>query len=102
MKLTRKSKELLLTGKGTINLNWVNLISKVRFEGDKIYPKEWKVSKRHISLSDGMPGLKQLLSAQGYKFKEGNDAPRGGVEGDFIKVSKVAMTFLMGIRNSKN
>jgi hypothetical protein len=102
MKLTRKSKELLLTGKGDINLNWVNLISKVRFEGDKIYPKEWKGSKRYMSLSDGMPGLKQVLNAQGYKFTEGNDAPRGGVEGDFIKVSKVAMTFLIGIRNSKN
>jgi len=49
-----------------------------------------------------MPGLKQLLSAQGYKFTTGNDAPRGGVEGDFIKISNTAIIFLMGIRNSKN
>jgi len=100
--LTKKTASLIITGKGTINLKWVNLIANCIFDKNKIYPKKWKGSKRHMSLSDGMPGLKQLLSAQGYKFTTGNDAPRGGVEGDFIKVSNTAIIFLMEIRNLKN
>jgi len=48
------------------------------------------------------PRIKAMLESQGYKFTTGNDAPRGGVEGDFIKVSNTAIIFLMGIRNSKN
>mgnify|MGYP007046279391 CR=1 FL=1 len=41
--------------------------------------------------------LTQLLKLAGYKWTEGNDAPRGGAQGDFIKVSKAAVNFLKSL-----
>jgi len=99
MKLTKKTTELIITRKGTIHAHYISATQGISIIGNKLYCKKWQ---GHNTLKDVSPRIKAMLESQGYKFTTGNDAPRGGVEGDFIKVSKVAMTFLMGIRNSKN
>jgi len=99
MKLTKKTTELIITRKGTIHAHYISATQGTSIVGNKLYCKKWQ---GHKTLKDVSTRIKAMLESQGYKFTTGNDAPRGGVEGDFIKVSKVAMEFLMGIRNSKN
>lgn len=41
--------------------------------------------------------LTQILRLAGYKWAEGNDAPRGGAQGDYIKISKTAVNFLKSL-----
>ena len=43
----------------------------------------------------GMGALGSMLKDLGYKFLEGNDAPRGGAQGYYIKVSKIALDTLI-------
>jgi len=99
MKLTRKTEKLILTKKDSVNARYINAAQSVYIVGRKLYCKKWT---GHRTLKDVSPRIKEMLKSQGYKFTTGNDAPKGGVEGDFIKVSKIAMAFLRGIRNLKN
>lgn len=63
-------------------------------KGNKIYCKRWVGSNRHKSLKDVSHLITEMLFDLGYKYSEGNDAPRGGAEGDFIKVGKIGMKTL--------
>lgn len=50
--------------------------------------KSWRGRGRNISLSDcEHRNCEDLFSALGIAYNTGNDAPRGGVAGDFIEVS---------------
>ena len=96
MKLTKKTTELIITKKGNLNMHYVNAAWGICICHNRLYCKRVKGTRT----LDSSLKVKEMLQSQGYKFSEGNDASRGGVEGDFIKVSKVAMTFLMEIKNS--
>jgi len=59
--------------------------------GRKIYHTEYRGSGRHVSVASRAAYLRGILDALGYKYTEGNDAPRGGASGDYIKVSAYVM-----------
>jgi hypothetical protein len=98
MKLTRKTEKLILTKKGSINAHYISAAQSVHIVGCKLYCKKWT---GHRTLKDVSPRIKEMLKSQGYKFTTGNDAPKGGVEGDFILISSTAINFLMGIKKLK-
>lgn len=93
-----KTKKLILTKQGKVNFIYSNAINNCTINdvANKIYPKQW--GKNGASLKDQSHHIKKVLDAQGYKYKLGNDAPRGGKEGDFIKVSSVALNFLRSLK----
>lgn len=92
-----KTKKLITRKDGQVKHLYANAIYNCRIEGNKLYPKYW--GHKGGSLIDNSRWILEVLEAQGYKYSLGNDAPRGGKSGDFIKVSKVAMNFLLKVKN---
>jgi hypothetical protein len=54
--------------------------------GQEIRPVVTSGSGRHISNQDYTGRTVAILKLLGLKFETGNDAPRGGLTGNFIKV----------------
>src|SRR5699024_2526306 len=79
---------------GKLNYEVRNALNVSYFNENKIYPVHTSGSGRFTSNIDLSYRIENFLEAHSYKFKKGNDAPRGGKTGDFIKVSKTAMSFL--------
>lgn len=53
------------------------------------FGKSWRGRGRHISLSDTQYNAAiEICDALGIDYKLGNDAPRGGKEGDFVEITK--------------
>ena len=88
------TQKLVLTQKGEVHQHYLSAIQNCRFDGNKIYYSSWKRNGRHQTLVDYSFKIIQILQAQKYKFELGNDAPRGGKDGNFIKVSSTARKFL--------
>lgn len=95
-----KTKNIVLTAKGAINKSVSNMISNCRFNSKelKIYTGYYTGSGRFTSSYSAQSTVIAILKAQGYKFETGNDAPRGGVSGEFVKVSRIAFDFIQSIK----
>lgn len=95
-----KTKSIVLTSKGVINKSVSNIISNCRFYSKelKIYTGYYTGRGRFTSSYSAQSTVIEILKAQGYKFETGNDAPRGGVNGEFVKVSRVAFDFIQSIK----
>ena len=83
---------------GELKQDALNAIRNSRFVNNKIYPVYYTGSGNFISKKDYTFYIVQLLKDKGYKFSQGNDAPRGGANGNFIKVSKTAFEYLKSLR----
>lgn len=94
-----QTKKIVLTDKGEISKNIKNALNACRFSDNKVYPVSYSGSGRFINKKDFSVTVKEILKSQGYKFKKGNDAPRGGENGNFFKVSKTAFNFLQSLKN---
>lgn len=81
----------ILKKDGTLKSVYRDTINDI-FRGTKIYPKQWTGKGRHINLINKWGYCTNLIKGLGYTYQVGNDAPRGGVEGDYIKISKTALT----------
>jgi hypothetical protein len=94
------TKAIVLTAKGEVNKHFKNALMCARFDeaNTKIYPCSWMKSGRNFACRDKSALITSVLKAQGYKFEIGNDAPKGGLEGNYIKVSKTALAFLLQFR----
>lgn len=94
------TKKLILTAKGEVSKQFKNALMCASYNESelKIYPCKWMKSGRRFACSDKTKTILDVLKAQGYKVEEGNDAPRGGLEGNYIKVSKTAFNFLKQFR----
>ena len=95
-----QTKKILLTAKGELNKSVTNSIKNCTFNAkeNKIYPIHCAGSGNFISKKDYTRTVSEILTAQGYKFTKGNDAPRGGENGNFFKVSKVAFEFISNLK----
>ena len=93
-----QTKKLVLTAKGTISKNISNAINNCILYRNKVYPVSYSGSGNFVSKKDFSETIIQLLNAQSYKFEKGNDAPRGGENGNYFKVSNTAITFLKSLK----
>lgn len=59
-------------------------------KGKHVHPYSWTSAKRHWNVrgSATIEATKELCKKLGLKLKKDNDAPRGGVEGDFFYLEK--------------
>ena len=98
--LKTATKKVILTAKGEVNKHFVNALFCARFDDatKTIYPCKWMKSGRRFACSDKTNTILEALKAQGYKFEQGNDAPKGGLEGNYIKLSAPAYNFLKNFR----
>lgn len=63
------------------------LLSLVRGDSVHVY-NSWTNNFRRLTKATGVSQTITALNAAGVSFDCGNDAPRGGVLGDFIKLSR--------------
>ena len=60
------------------------IIAMARGEAVHVYGR-WTNNFRRLTKAAGVPCAVQVLDAAGIEYEEGNDAPRGGVLGAYIK-----------------
>lgn len=91
-----------MTAKGQVSKNITSMLGNCRFDSKqkKIYTGYHSGSGRFTSAHSAEKIVTDILNAETLKYTIGNDAPRGGVTGDFVKVSKTAFELLLSIKNS--
>ena len=91
----RKRKQIATKKSGYTELHrrYYDLI-KFDLHEPKAHMKRW-YSRR--VLNDKEPRLRELLELFGFKYSTGNDAPRGGVEGDYVQMSRRAFETLKSL-----
>jgi len=65
---------------------------------NRIYPNVYQGSGRWTKLAHYEWFYIRLFEILGYKYTKGNDAPRGGAIGDYLKVSKTAISAIVDLR----
>lgn len=97
------TKKIVTTKTGSINKSICNMLQNCRFapKTRQIYTGYNSGSGRFTSAHSAMSLVSSILDAQGYSYEKGNDAPRGGITGEYVKVSKTAYNFLVELANSK-
>lgn len=78
---------MIIKKNGELTAHAITAIRESGMKGRKIYPVDYAGSGRHITVRDRSAYIIMILNACGYKYEQGNDAPRGGAAGNFIKVS---------------
>jgi hypothetical protein len=96
--MKNQTKNLIYTQKGELSKHITNALSNCKFDNGKIYTGYYSGSGRFTSAHSAMGTVTAILDAQGYKYTTGNDAPKGGIKGEYVKVSKVAFQFLTNIK----
>mgnify|MGYP005857073237 CR=1 FL=1 len=97
------TRKLILTQKNTMYVIYENRLRICRCESQsrKIYVGYYEGSGRRTKACSAEFYIIKILEAQGYKYKTGNDAPRGGVLGDYLKVSRTAFNFIESLHKGK-
>lgn len=96
--MKNSTQKIVITKTGNISKNIINAINHCTFTNDRVYTGYYSGSGRFTTANTALPVIKSILEAQGYKFEIGNDAPRGGVNGEHLKISKTAITFLQSLK----
>jgi len=95
--MKKATQKILLTKKGELNKAVLSMIANCEFEHSKktIRTGYYSGSGRFTS---AMSTITSILDSQGYKYTAGNDAPKGGIKGEFVKISKTAYNFILNIK----
>ena len=68
----------------------------------KVHTKTWEGKGKQKSLKDRTPRIMEALKGRRFKWGKGNDAPRGGAEGDHLIISRRAHKYLMDLITESN
>lgn len=77
--------------KGEIIDKYVGIIKELKYEGAtskvfRLHLKSWTGSHKKPRLVDNESNYIKVLEVYGIKYSKGNDAPKGGITGDYIEV----------------
>jgi hypothetical protein len=92
-----QTKKIVLTKQGKVNKIVSNMLANCVFYNNRIYTGYYNGSGRFTTAHSAKSTVLKILEAQGYKYITGNDAPRGGISGEYVQVSKIASDFLHGL-----
>lgn len=87
---------------GTFNTLTLKMIERdlpYLMRGHAYHPVNWSKSKGHFGLrgTADRDRMLALLTAAGVDFETGNDAPKGGLSGYYIRLTKKGLSQLKGI-----
>lgn len=85
--LENKIQENLTTKKGTIKAKYESVIFLILNPKSKIHPVSSRYSGGYVNVSDRTDDLIEGLKLLGIDYEQGNDAPRGGRDGNFIQLT---------------
>ena len=91
------TKKIVLTAKGEVSKAIKNALAHCRIYGNKIYVGYYSGKGRFTTANSVQDKVVSILEAQGYKYEIGNDAPHGGVKGEYVKVSGTAIKFIQSL-----
>lgn len=97
--LTKKQIKIIYTTKGVMRKSIKKVINSVY--GNIIHHTVTSFNCGYLNTVSIKDDLIMLLSALSLKYNEGNDAPRGGKDGDFIKISSRAIIKLKELNENK-
>lgn len=86
----------LYTKQGKLRGNIQKTINAIY--GTKIYTDQWVGSGRRKSLQSIHNNVVVLLDVLKLKYKTGNDAPKGGQEGNYIEISSRALAKIKNLK----
>lgn len=88
--LIKRIKANLLTKAGTLRVKYQPVIDLLQEPTLVLRPTHWNVpyGGGNWSISDKSSDIKEGLVLLKIDFEEGNDAPHGGVTGNYIKLTK--------------
>lgn len=99
LQIAKADKTSLVTKKdGTLKERVKEALAYLVGNSRKIHYSYYTGSGRYVRLVTYQTEIEWLLRVAGYKFTTGNDAPKGGRNGDYIKVSKAALNFLNSLK----
>lgn len=78
----------LTTKDGALKKRYEHIWAFILHAGTRYHGKTWRRSGRHVTLEDSRHrALREALDLLGLDYATGNDAPRGGAEGDYIELA---------------
>lgn len=77
----------LYTKSGALAKKYEEVVELLNNPSRTLRPVSWYGRGRHISLHDNTANIEQGLSLLGIDFETGNDAPKGGKNGYFIRLT---------------
>ena len=96
------TKKLITNSKGEVSKNISGMLANCIFssKSNKIYTGYYSGSGRFTSAHSAITTVEVILNSEKFKYTFANDAPRGGIKGEYVKCSKIAFELLLNIRNS--
>ena len=85
--IEKRIAENLMTKKGELMKKYSAPLFWLKYYGNRTHTCRWHKSGRHFSLEDKTDNYTDMLKALGIDYTEGNDAPRGGEEGNYIELT---------------
>lgn len=85
--IEKRIAEKLMTKKGELMKKYIIPLNWLKNYGDRQHTCRWHKNGRHFSLEDKTNDYTDMLNALGIDYTEGNDAPRGGEEGNYIELT---------------
>lgn len=76
------------------------IIALAKGEAVHVYGR-WTNNFRRLTKATGVPCAVKVLDAAGIEYTEGNDAPRGGVLGEYIKFSRRCPSIIPALEAAK-
>lgn len=86
--LSERIEKNLTTKKGSIAAMYNDAMYLIENPNKTLRPVSWSRSKGHMNLRDVSANCINGLNLVGIDFETGNDAPRGGKEGFFIRLTE--------------
>ena len=78
----------LTTKDGALKKRYEHIWLFILHAGTRYHGKIWRRSGRRVTLEDSKyRALREALDLLGLDYATGNDAPRGGAEGDYIELT---------------
>lgn len=86
--LRKRIASRLTTKGGVLRKKYEPIWLFILHAGTRYHGKTWRRSGRHVTLEDSRHrALREALDLLGLDYATGNDAPRGGAEGDYIELT---------------
>ena len=85
--IEKRIAENLMTKKGELMNKYSEPLDWLKNSGNRRHTCLWHKSGRHLNLEDKTKNYTDMLKVLGIDYTTGNDAPRGGAEGNYIELT---------------
>lgn len=96
-KMTQELKSYIETKKGALNQSIIKCLRACMIQGNKIYPFSYSGSGNYLNSKDYSYYVTKVFELSNISYSTGNDAPRGGKNGNFIEVNDEGIELFLSL-----